>query len=470
MFYTIKKIIAAAVLTMILFSFVGCLKHVEPILPRRKIVKDKFYKDADKDGYGDPNAEFKGFLAPAGYVDNNYDCDDTDEYINPSMKELPNDGVDQDCDGYDKLISSFEAVYGGISDENGYSVAQTSDGGYILLGKTCSFRTGSCDMYLVKTNGNGTELWSKTYGSLEDEVGYSVAQTSDGGYILLGKTWSFGAGNCDMYLIKTDKKGKELWSKTFGGNNYDAGRSLQKTSDGGFILLGTTMSYGSGRQDMYLVKTDANGKELWSKTFGSMEDESGYSVVQTSDGGYILLGYTEEYINGNPDMFLVKTDASGNTLWSKVTGEFENDKGFAVLEAADGGYMLLGHTYSSGSGLRDMYLVKTDAKGEKLWGKTFGGSKNDSGSALAATSDGGYILLGYTSSFGAKNWDMFLVKTDAAGDEQWSKTIGGDGADWGFSVQQTSDGRYILLGITKSLDANGWDMFLVKTGPGGSTD
>jgi hypothetical protein len=360
---------------------------------------------------------------------------------------------------------TWEKNFGGSGQDGGYSIQQTSDGGYIIAGYSYVYLEGVSDVYLVKTDGNGNELWSETFGGENNEFGQSVQQTSDGGFVVAGTTGSFGTGSGAVYLVKTDASGDELWSKTFGGSGYDSGNSLQQTGDGGFIIAGTTDSFGAGDTDVYLVKTDANGTELWSKTFGGSGSDEGRSVQQTSDGGYIMIGTTLPSEPGFHDVLLIKTDANGNELWSKTLGGSQSDYGSQVRQTSDGGFIIAGGTDSFGGGETDVYLVKTDASGVELWSKTFGGSDYDSGASVQQTSDGGYIIAGYTNSFGAGGGDAYLIKTDASGDELWSKTFGGSNTDQGDSVQQTTDGGFIVTGFTASLGAGDGDVYLVYYKP-----
>jgi hypothetical protein len=202
-------------------------------------------------------------------------------------------------------------TYGGVNDDFVSSTALTNDGGYIISGSTESFGTGTVDIYLIKTDSVGDTLWTKTYGGDSSDYGSSIEQTNDGGYIIAGSTNSFGAGLNDVYLIKTDANGDTLWTKTFGGNDHDGGSSVCQTSDGGYIILGSTFSFGAGEGDVYLIKTDANGDTIWTKTFGGNNPDAGCSVEQTNDGGYIAAGYTYSFGLGGSDVYLIKTDANG---------------------------------------------------------------------------------------------------------------------------------------------------------------
>jgi len=198
-----------------------------------------------------------------------------------------------------------------------YSAQQTSDDGYILAGQT---GVGYCDIWLIKTNEYGDSLWSRTFGGTHNDLCYSVEQTSDGGYILAGQTRSFGAGWYDMWLIKTDEHGDSLWSRTFGGTENDGCESVQQTSDGGYILGGWTESLGPSYDEIWLLKTDANGDSLWSRIFSLGREDNCYSVKQTSDGGFILAGCTKPSTTYQTDIWILKTDENGDSLWSRTLG------------------------------------------------------------------------------------------------------------------------------------------------------
>jgi hypothetical protein len=358
----------------------------------------------------------------------------------------------------------FAKTYGRTGNDLGWSVQQTSDGGYIVTGRTVIIAND--DIFLVKTDANGNTIWAKIYGGMFDDVAYSVRQTSDGGYIVAGRTGSLSA-NDDVFLIKTDANGDVQWAKTYRGANVDWAFSVQQTSDGGYILAGRTRSFGAGNFDIFLIKTDAEGNVQWAKTYGGAGDDWASSVQQTSDGGYILAGRTRSFGAGNLDVFLIKTDADGNIIWAKTYGGTGDDLAYSVQQTSDGGYIVAGETRSFGAGNNDVFLIKTDANGDVQWAKTYGGTGNDVGWSVQQTSDGGYIVAGLTRSYGAGGEDIFLIKTDADGNLEWAKTYGGTGNDWASSVQQTSDGGYIVAGLTRSYGAGGDDVFLIKTDANG---
>ncbi|MBU1650630.1 T9SS type A sorting domain-containing protein [bacterium] len=351
-------------------------------------------------------------------------------------------------------------TFGGAGSDRGFIVRQTTDDGFILVGETNSFGAGMYDVYLVKTDASGIEQWNQTFGGSGLDYGSCVQQTSDGGYIIVGGTTFYGAGGYDIYLIKTDASGTEQWSRTFGGSDFEQGYSVQQTSDGGYIVAGGSASFGAGSDDVYLIKTDASGNEQWSQTYGGSNSDWGYSVQQTSDGGYIITGITWSYGAGSYDIYLIKTDSLGFEQWSQTFGGIDDDYGYSVQQTDDGGYIVAGGIYSNGTGSMDVYLIKTDASGIEQWSQTFGGDGSDEGMSVQQTSDGGYIITGYTGVH--PDYDVYLFKTDGSGIEQWSQTFGGSSTDKGNCVQRTGDGGYIITGYTESYGAGNSDFWLIR--------
>jgi hypothetical protein len=356
-------------------------------------------------------------------------------------------------------------TFGGSNIDIGHSVEQTSDGGYVITGYTRSYGTMSGrNIWLIKTDSTGTEEWNNAFGGNNDEEAYSVQQTTDGGYILTGYTDSFGAGMKDVILLKADNLGNEVWKKTFGGVNDEEGYSVRQTADGGFIIGGVTSSFAAGGRDVWIIKTDISGNEQWRKSLGGLGSDGARCIQQTFDNGYILTGWTFSYGPGYVgNAWLVKTDTSGTIEWHKFFGGNNVDRGYCVKQTSDSGYILTGYTSSFGAGLDDMWLIKTDKSGSTQWTKTFGGTGRDYGHSVQQTADGGFIAAGYTLSYGAGGDDVFLVKTDTAGNLEWQKTYGGSSSDIGYSIQETTDGGYIITGHTLSYGAGVHDVWLIKT-------
>jgi hypothetical protein len=365
--------------------------------------------------------------------------------------------------------TGWTRTFGGEYNDYGYSVQQTIDGGYIIAGEIEIERLGevSPDLWLIKIDSNGTKLWDKTFGGKNLESGRSVQQTADGGYIITGFKLNYTESNCDAWLIKTDGNGDMIWDKTFWTTDWSFGFSVQQTTDGGYIIVGqTSYNYDTGAGDVRLIKTDDNGNKVWDKTFGGTKQDLGYSVQQTTDGGYIIVGITAyDYYAWTGDVWLIKTDGNGNRVWDKTFGGIPYDEGRSVQQTSDGGYIITGETMSKGKGENDVWLIKTDRNGEKEWDKTFGGSSYEYGYSVQQTSDGGFIITGETMSKGKGEFDVWLIKTDGNGEKEWDKTFGGTEYEYGYSVQQTTDGGYIITGVTTSFGHDNYlyDMWLIKT-------
>jgi len=361
--------------------------------------------------------------------------------------------------------TSWTRTFGGSNIDIGHCVQQTTDGGYIITGYTRSFGTMSGrNVLLIKTNEIGELIWVNGYGGNSDDEGYSVQQTTDGGYIIAGYTKSYGSGMMDVFLVKTDSMGNELWNKVFGGANDEEGYAVLQTDDGGYIIAGATSSFSNGGRDVWLIRTNASGNEIWRKNLGGLSSDGARDIQKTSDGGYIITGWTFSQGGGYlGNALLLKVDSLGNQVWSTAFGGSDVDRGYSVQQTLDGGYILTGYTSSFGAGLDDMLLIKTDNLGNETWKKTFGGSGRDYGHSVQQTPDGGFIITGYTLSFGAGGDDIWLVKTDGNGLEEWNKTFGGSSSDVGYCVKVTKDGGYIIVGHTLSYGAGVHDVWLIKT-------
>jgi hypothetical protein len=366
----------------------------------------------------------------------------------------------------------WNKTYGGPGNELASEVQVTKDSGYIIIGVTESYGAGDGDAWLIKTDSEGSEEWNKTFGGPGYDNGQSVRETIDGGYILVGRTESYGVG-CDLWLIKIDSEGNEKWSRIFGGSGFDGGWSVQETKDDGYIIAGETASYGAGDIDLWLIKTDSEGNEEWNKTFGGLGTEYGNSVRETSDGDYIATGDTTSFSAGSTDLWLIKTDSEGNEVWNRTYGGSDSDGSKSVQETSDGGYIITGYTTSFGSEGTDLWLIKTDSEGGEEWNRTFGEPVQDigpiggelgydRGESVQETSDGGYIIAGYTTSYGAFPGDLWLIKTNSEGVLEWDMVSGRRGTDEGTSVQEAGEGEYIIAGFTDRYGVGGIDVWLVK--------
>ncbi len=360
---------------------------------------------------------------------------------------------------------TFQKTFGGIKADDGKAIQQTTDGGYILAGQVHTISADSVDLCLIRTNQNGDTLWTRLLGGSLSDWANAVQQTNDGGFIVAGGTFSYGANNELIFLNKLDVNGNLSWSKTIGGSNINDAYSIQQTTDDGFIISGVTLSYGTGAGDLYLVKTNNLGDTLWTHTYGSAAGlEYGSFVRQTSDNGYIITGFTTSFGTAT-DIYLVKTDINGSLQWTKSIGGSGYDRANSVVEIP-GGYIIGGYTSSFGSGGHDALLMKTDANGNVLWSKAYGTAGTERAYGIKQTSDGGFVLSGFTN---INNGDVYLIKTDGAGVVDWSKSFGGPNNDWAWDVIQSNDGGYVCLRGSSSFGTGNSDIYMIKTDGSGNS-
>jgi len=325
-----------------------------------------------------------------------------------------------------------------------------------------SFGLVSCGGLVRYSSGSGGAklVWQKTYYGKGYASAGSIQQTTDGGYIFVGSTSNWGSGEKDAWIIKLDPEGKIVWQKNYGGKGYDSAGSIQQTTDGGYILAGTTKSYAVGKFDAWVVKLDSAGNVSWQKTYGGKGYDFSNSIQQTTDGGYILAGTTDSYGAGKEDAWVVKLDSVGNVSWQKTYGGKKDDSPRSIQQTTDGGYILAGGSGFNGAG----WVVKFDSVGNISGQKNYGG-KGGAATSIQQTTDGGYIVVGYNSLFES---DALVVKYNSALEYKWSKELGGSEDDKLYSIQQTVDGGYIMAGQTKSYGAGKGDAWIVKLGPDGN--
>lgn len=347
-----------------------------------------------------------------------------------------------------------------------YSVRQTSDGGYIISGAKYPVALSMPDLWLVKTNADGDTLWTRRYGGSASDIGFSVQQTSDGGYIVAGQAdASSPPPVASVYLVKTDSDGDTIWTKKYGGSAYDLGYAVEQTSDGGYIITGLTTSFGAGVQDIYIIKTDSDGDTIWTKVYGGQWEDDGRSVHEVGTQSDYIIGGARTIYN-NQQFYLMKIDSDGDSIWAKAYGGALPDRCFSI-EPITNGYIAVGWRYAgSPVPYRDIYFMKTDTNGDTLWTKVFGGTDHDAGRSCEVTDDGGYIIAGETASFGSGGIDAYILKTDSDGDTLWTRTYGGQYNDHSRSIKQTADHGYIAAGDLRPTggDAESW---LIRLTPDG---
>ena len=366
-------------------------------------------------------------------------------------------------------VLDWAHVYGLTYADSASSIQQTSDGGYIIAGTGHQSNDATLiDYWIIKINSAGWITWQKSYGGSGDDIANSIQRTSDGGYIVAGYTYSFGAGVDDIWILKLNASGDAIWQKTYGGTNADDAYSIQQTSDGGYIVAGSTASFGAGSFDIWILKLNSTGNVIWQKTYGGTAGEGAFSVRQTSDGGYIIAGDTVSFGKGASDIWILQLDSTGNIIWNNTYGGSGEDSVRSIQQTSDGGYIVAGSSTSFGAGNYDIWVLKLNSTGAIAWQKTYGGFSLDRAYSVRQTTDGDYIIAGYESSFGGSDNDIWFLKLNPSGNVIWQKTFGGPGNEAGYSTQQTADSGYILAGQTGSFGAGGSDFFIIKLNPYGT--
>jgi len=361
-----------------------------------------------------------------------------------------------------KLYPGWFKHYGGTNYDLGKSIRQTSDGGYIVAGRTESYTYGDEDFAIYKLDSSGNKIWFKHYGGTGQDYGESIQQTSDGGYIVVGGSHSYSHGKCDFAIYKLNSSGNKIWFRHYGGTDHDGAGSVQQTSDGGYVVAGYSDSYTYNWDDMAIYKLDSSGNKVWFKHYGGSQNDWIEEVQQTSDGGYIVCGVTQSFSFGNNDFAIYKLDSSGNKVWFKHYGGTHEDTAYSIQQTSDGGYIVAGVTRSYSHGENDFSIYKLDSSGNKVWFKHYGGTSYDGAHSVRQTSDGSYIMAGYTQSYTYGNDDFGIYKLDSSGNKVWFKHYGGTGDDAASSIQQTSDDGYIVAGYTNSFTHGGSDLAIYK--------
>jgi uncharacterized delta-60 repeat protein len=358
--------------------------------------------------------------------------------------------------------------YGGSDYDEAWLIQQTTDRGYFMAGYTASFGAGSDDVWIMKLYSDGTVAWQKAYGGTGDEWADYAQQTSDGGYVVASATTSFGSGSSDLWILKLDADGAVAWQKTYGGAEADETYSIQQTSDGGYVAAGYSYSFGSGSYDLWVLKLNADGTVAWQKTYGGTDYEAANSIQQTSDGGYIVAGYTDSFGSGGEDIWVLKLDADGTVAWQKTYGLGDEDWAYAIQQTSDGGYIMAGYTYHSTEPAdANFWVLKLDSDGTVDWEKTYGGTEYEYAYAIRQTSDGGYIVAGQTFSFGVDFGDTWILMLDEDGAVTWENAYGGADRDLAYSIQQTAGGGYIAAGYSESFGAGGYETWVLTLSPDG---
>ncbi|MGG5210711.1 T9SS type A sorting domain-containing protein [Chryseobacterium sp. MIQD13] len=378
----------------------------------------------------------------------------------------------------------WQKSLGGNYTERVPDIHQTSDGGYVMAGSSNSINGdvtgnhGNSDYWIVKLGSNGNIQWQKSLGGTAFDEAHSVRQTTDGGYIIAGTTESSNGdvtgyhGNGDYWVVKLNALGILEWQKALGGSNSDIARSVRQTSDGGYIVAGTStstngdISLNHGASDYWIIKLTPTGSIQWEKSFGGYGGDDANSIEQTIDGGYIVAGTstsTNGDVTGNhgsTDYWVVKLNSAGDLQWQKSLGGSDTDFGYSITQTPDSGYVVAGTSFSDDGdvtgnhGNFDYWIVKLDTTGNLQWQKSYGEIYYDYAFDIKNTSDGGYIVSGYSESTPIKGYgsnDYWMIKLLPNGNMEWDKKLGGPTDDYAMAAQQTSDGGYVISGFSNSV-------------------
>ncbi len=369
-------------------------------------------------------------------------------------------------------------TFGGAEADFGNAIVRCQSGGYAIVGGSISFGNGSTAVWLLRTNVNGELMWNQTYGGLNGDSGTALKECSDGGFIITGYSRTYTHGRQDVWLIRTDASGNLEWHQYFGGFDTDHGMDVIEVNDGGFALIGNTRSFGSvdpvtqiRTYDIWLIRTTDTGDPLWNRTYGYENDDIARALIELDDGGFLILGDLNsnyEFVGTDPgwdftsDGWLIRTDATGVVVWNRTFAGGGHDFVRSITPLSEGGFAITGFTESYGTTSYDGWLIHTDATGNALSNLTYGGASEDLMQTILECDDGGFALAGYTFSSGMGAGDVWIVRTDAAGNEQWTQTFGGARDETGRSCVQNQDGTFTITGYTFSFGAGDRDVLLVS--------
>ena len=384
---------------------------------------------------------------------------------------------------FSQPIITWQKCIGGTDGEQGVYVSQTHDNGFIVAGDTYSSdgdilnNHGSSDVLIIRFDSTNNVMWKKTYGGSSDEGAVCIIETPDHGFIFTAGTESNDGdvsgnhGDNDIWIVKIDSIGNLLWQKTFGDTTYDEAFSIIQNTNGNYVI-GGWISKGYYDEDFCLICIDPSGNLMWQKTYGGTDTDWGYQVIQTIDGGYMLSGWTYSndgdvsFNHGEEDVWLVKTDASGNLQWEKTYGGSEDDYGDNIIQLANGEYVFAAAAESIDGDVQnsiegpDYWIVKIDPTGNILSQKIYGGTDFDEPYRMIRTQDGGFLVTGFTSSYdvdisGNHGYDdAWTLKLDSNLNKVWSLCSGGTDEDEAIGVCQLASGDYLLTGYAYSNDGD----------------
>ena len=365
----------------------------------------------------------------------------------------------------------FNNTFGDASYDYGRSLIELNDGGYLIAGNTSLLGDNYSNALLIKIDHTGKEMWKRDYTFSSVDRLNMVKELQDGSLVAAGFKISSTNYSKDILVIKTDAQGNLEWQRSYGDAQDETANSIDISIGGGFIISGEVINENTGFSLCYLIKIDNEGGLDWSNTFGGNQNDNGLSVISTNDAGFAITGMTRSLGDSNGDVWLIKVNSNGEMEWERTYGGDDTEYGRTIQQTVDGGYIIIGQTESFGLGYNDAYLIKTDSQGNEIWSQTFGGQGTDQGRQVVNTLDEGYLISGYTDSFGTLGgFNFWLVKANSLGELEWQRFYGEQGDDRGLSGIQTSDGGYAIAGYTNSGTSSGSDILFIKTDDNGSAE
>lgn len=378
--------------------------------------------------------------------------------------------------------SPFQITIGTTDTEKSYAVIQLADSGFIVGGSYQFNGFGSDQLFITRTDKYGDTIWAKTYGNSVDankttvpphasgDGIFDIQPTLDGNFIATGATFRLSDAMGDVLVMKFDEYGDTIWTKRYGGQLVDYGYSVLPIADSGYVVVGYTESFGAGNRNGYLLRLDESGDTIWTSVIGSTGLDAFFNGILTSNGDLALTGYTFSSGAGTADISLLRLDTSGSILWEKTYGSPQNEFGYAIRETASSGFIITGMHETEAPVVQNAFLLQTDSAGNMLWAKSYGGSKFDGAYDVALSQSGGYVFTGYTKSFASNpnRNDIYVVNTNSNGDTIWTKTVGGSEDEMGEAILTTQDSGLMIVGFTHSFGMGAADIYAVKLDSSGN--